>query len=366
MPAGHVLWFVVDTTTVEPHSASRGFSMHLWHRGRATNTIRSYSTALCGFLNWNDQRGTDWRDIGVESLGRYMVHLRDTPYSMGRYRRAASINHSITALVEFCRYLEGIGLIPDQRSNGLVTMSRYPALALDRDPGEWGANGSIVKKTLKLKEPLRRMHILGETQLKAIIEGCRDARERFLVTLLWATGLRIGEALGLRHSDLHFLADSSALSCRIAGPHLHVLRRYDNVNGAFAKSPVGRHVPIRDDVIEAWLGYQTLLTKRQTPMSDYVFVNLRRDSAGQPMTPEGARKLVARLARDAKVPHTAHSYRHTAASTWMRKGASLSEVQALLGHVSPYSTSVYLHSTDEELRRAIEQARLTEDGEEND
>lgn len=57
------------------------------------------------------------------------------------------------------------------------------------------------------------------------------ARDRFLIALLACTGLRIGEALGLRRGDMHLLASSRVLGCGADGTHLHVRRRTDNPNG---------------------------------------------------------------------------------------------------------------------------------------
>ncbi len=69
-----------------------------------------------------------------------------------------------------------------------------------------------------------------------MIANTPRARDRFLIALLAGTGLRIGEALGLRQEDLHFLASSRSLGCPVQGPHLHVRRRTDNPNRAPAKS----------------------------------------------------------------------------------------------------------------------------------
>jgi site-specific recombinase XerD len=74
-----------------------------------------------------------------------------------------------------------------------------------------------------------------------MLQQCRSWRDRFLLVLLWSTGLRIGEALGLRRSDLHLSDGSSDLGCLVVGPHVHVVHR-DNVNRGAAKSRNDRHV----------------------------------------------------------------------------------------------------------------------------
>jgi integrase len=58
------------------------------------------------------------------------------------------------------------------------------------------------RRTVKLKEPRTHPRILTAAQVQAILDACTRLRDRFLFALLWESGIRIGEALGLRHEDL--------------------------------------------------------------------------------------------------------------------------------------------------------------------
>jgi hypothetical protein len=75
-----------------------------------------------------------------------------------------------------------------------------------------------------------------DADIAAVLAACRSARDRLIVLLLARAGLRRGEAAGLRRCDLHLLADSRPLGCEVPRPHLHVMRREDNPNAAWAKS----------------------------------------------------------------------------------------------------------------------------------
>lgn len=79
----------------------------------------------------------------------------------------------------------------------------------------------------------------------------RHDRDKFLIQLLSQTGMRIGEALGLRRQDMHLLPDSRVLGCRHEGPHVHVRRRV-NANGAFAKARQPRAIPVDEVTIELY------------------------------------------------------------------------------------------------------------------
>src|SRR6266571_81536 len=77
-----------------------------------------------------------------------------------------------------------------------------------------------------------------------------------LVLLMARAGLRRGEVLGLRRSDVHLLVDSRALGCAVTRAHVHVVRRDDNANGAVAKSRRARVVPLDFVTVQAFDTYE--------------------------------------------------------------------------------------------------------------
>ena len=89
-----------------------------------------------------------------------------------------------------------------------------------------------------------------------VLGACGSARDRLIVLLMVRAGLRRGEVLGLRRSDVHLLADSRQLGCGITRPHLHVVRREDNPNGAIAKSRRQRAVPLDFLTVQAFDTYE--------------------------------------------------------------------------------------------------------------
>lgn len=89
-------------------------------------------------------------------------------------------------------------------------------------------------------------------------------------------GLRRGEVSGLRRSDVHLLVDSRRLGCDVARAHLHVVRRADNPNGAWAKSLRQRVMPLDFLVVQAFDTYEFERMRVAGADSDFVFVNLFR------------------------------------------------------------------------------------------
>ena len=95
-----------------------------------------------------------------------------------------------------------------------------------------------------------------DEEIVALLRACRSARDRLIVLLMARAGLRRGEVCGLRRSDVHLLADSRPLGCEVARAHLHVVRREDNPNGAWAKSRRQRAVPLDFLVVQAFDTYE--------------------------------------------------------------------------------------------------------------
>ena len=93
------------------------------------------------------------------------------------------------------------------------------------DVGERGQLRGIHARSIKFAAPRPGYMSLSDDQLLQLLAAPTNARDRFLVMLLAITGMRIGEALGLRREDMHLLARSDALGCQQHGPHVHVRRR---------------------------------------------------------------------------------------------------------------------------------------------
>ncbi len=212
----------------------------------------------------------------------------------------------------------------------------------------------VQVKTLRLSAAAPEMKTLSLEQVEQLILATTNARDRFLLALLAVTGIRIGEALGLRREDLHLLASSSGLGCSVAGPHVHVRRRM-NDNGAFAKARAPRSIPVPTELVQLYADYQYERDEVGDAVdSDMVFVNVYRRPLGVGMRYGNAYALFGRLSTKVGFPAHPHMLRHTAATQWMENGAARDTVQRLLGHVSPVSMERYLHPTNATKRRAVE------------
>ena len=241
-------------------------------------------------------------------------------------------------------------------------MSLLYEVADDRDlpeaaRGEEGRMAWRMRARHRLHEPEPPVDRASDGEIVALLRACRSARDRLIVLLMARAGLRRGELCGLRRSDVHLLADSRPLGCEVARAHLHVVRREDNPNGAWAKSRRQRVVPLDFLVVQA---FDTYVFERMrvaaAAAGDFVLVNLFREPIGAPMRPDAIGELLAAASRRAGLDRGGppHQLRHAFASNAADAGCGIDVVADLLGHASVSSSQVYLHPDPGRLRAAVD------------
>ena len=200
---------------------------------------------------------------------------------------------------------------------------------------------------LRAELPGRRAGVAQQESGRRCLQAAGCWRDRFLLVLLWFSGLRIGEALGLRRSDLHLMASATELGCRAAGAHLHVVPR-ENVNGARGEGPARAGGPAGalrrcPTTTSTWMSASAAVPAAEC---DFVFVNLFAEPLGAPMRYGRVAQLFRSLSRASgawRGAVTPHMLRHAAGSALTAAGG-LDVAQAMLGHASITSTQIYVHA----------------------
>jgi site-specific recombinase XerD len=188
-----------------------------------------------------------------------------------------------------------------------------------------------------------------------LVEACRNPRDRFVVEALYATGMRVAELCGLRLSDLHLVPSAAHLGCQAAGPHLHVVRREDNENGALAKSIYPRVVPVARELVWCHNAYRAERDRvAEAAESDYLLVNLYRPPVGRALSPGSVEDLFVRLSGQVGFRARPHMLRHSFASDVALATKDPALVKELLGHASVTSTNVYMHARWADMRAAVD------------
>lgn len=368
LPDGRGYWSVVDDDYAKIAVADQFLFDLRFGRDRAESTTRVYAGELARFLSWCATTGRSLED-GAQHLSRFMLMLRSTPTERpgaghGRPPGPARINHVLAVVREFFKHAVAAGAVDASVLAALYEVGDDRFL-----PAELRAEGGGLRYRARPRHRMRtprsaRADAASQAEWEALLEAARSWRDRFLLVLLWFCGLRIGEALGLRRADLHFMDSATSLGCSVPGPHLHVVHREDNPNAASAKSRNERSVPVVTWVLAYYDRYvEERLACAAADGCDFVFVNLLHAPFGQPMTASAVRQGFRSLSRRAGLPRAVHPHmlRHSAGSEMAEAGVAIDVVQELLGHQSITSTQIYVHPSRTRMRSAVEAVeKLTE------
>ena len=368
LPSGAGYWTVLDEDLAVVAVADGFLRQVRFGRDGAESTTKSYANSIALFLRWCVRTGRTWQG-GVEQLGLFMTWLAHAGPAHGGTtgvvlpgpgtppaRGARRINGVLAAVRGMTVHAVAAG----QASGHLVPL--LYEVADDRDlPGEARAGDGRMSwrmrarhRACEVEAPVPRA---ADADIAAVLAACRSARDRLIVLLLARAGLRRGEAAGLRRCDVHLLADSRPLGCEVPRPHLHVVRRQDNPNGAWAKSRRRRVVPLDFLTVQAFDTYQfERITVPAAAGSDFVLVNLFRAPVGAPMRLDAINDLVAAASRRAGIDPVLrpHQLRHAFGSNVADAGGGIDVIAGLLGHVSVASSQVYVHPDPARLREAVQ------------
>ena len=368
LPSGQRYWTVLDED-LQVVGVADEYLRHLrFGRDAAESTTKAYAHSIALFLRWCARSGRSWQ-AGVERFALFMTWLAHARPSVddaagvvvagpgaAAVRCPSRINGVLTAVRGMVVHAVATG----HGAAGLVSM--LYEVADDRDlpaeaRGEDGRMAWRMRARHRLREPETTVDRASDEQIVALLRACRSARDRLIVLLMARAGLRRGEVCGLRRSDVHLLVDSRRLGCEVARAHLHVVRREDNPNRAWAKSRRQRVVPLDFLVVQAFDVYEfERMRVADAADSDFVFVNLFRGKLGAPMRPDAIGELMAAASRRAglDVPVRPHQLRHAYGSNVVDAGAGIDVVADLLGHAAVSSSQVYLHPDSSRLRAAVD------------
>jgi integrase/recombinase XerD len=302
--------------------------MLIVERGAARNTIDSYRRDLAGFVHFARRRGETPEAAGPELIRDFLA----AEAAAGMSPRTTA--RRLSALRQFYRFLFGEGVRTDD-----------PTTVIDRP-----RQGRSLPKYLSESEVLRLL-AATEPATDSDPRGQADRlRLRALLEILYATGLRVSELVGLPLSAL--ARDGATLLVRGKGSKERLVPLTDAARQALAA-----YLPVRGMFIP-----EAVVRRRAAP-SPWLFPS--RGSAGH-LTRVRFAQLLKELAYTAGLdPATVspHVLRHSFASHLLAHGADLRSVQQMLGHADIATTQIYTHVLEERLstlvRTAHPLARMT-------
>ncbi|MNQ91860.1 Tyrosine recombinase XerD [compost metagenome] len=266
-------------------------------RGLSRNTLQSYERDLLQFVSYLELQGiTCWKDAGKMQLAGYLAQLK----TLGR--ASATLSRIRVSLRSFFQYM---------------VKERH----LDSDP-------SVYIEVPKLEKRLPK--VLSIHEVEKLLEAPQSqqvngARDKAMLELLYATGIRVSELVSLNVSDVNL--EMGFIRC-------------------IGKAEKERMIPlsgIASRMLQAYMqNYRTKLLKRSVD-EDALFIG----HLGTRMTRQGFWKILKRYASETEIKNeiTPHTLRHSFAAHLIENGADLRSVQEMLGHSDISSTQLYVQVT---------------------
>jgi len=271
-------------------------------KNRSAATLRAYRTDVLQFITFlheNNVAITDVGDVGKVDVLEYLSSLaRKALTGVARARK-------LSAIREYFRFLEGLGVIQKSPTTGIDTPKR---------------------------EKNTRQYLRSDEYTKMLSLAGSNPRDYAILQVFLQTGIRVSELASLTTHDVDFIKPAI------------------NVRG---KGSIEREIELEKRGVQALKNY---LAVRPKSLSEAIFLNYK----GEPISERGIRKLVVKYRKSAGITKRAscHTLRHTFATYKAEKGVSPFQLQQWLGHANLNTTQIYVHLGKQNAKKIMEQTSL--------
>ena len=283
-------------------------------KGYSDNTINAYRNDLMALADFAEKElsgqgpGTSWKQFTRQNMLSHLLFLKERGYV------PTTIARKVAASRSFFGFLVAEGIIKS-------------------DPTE-NMSSPTVGKSLPKPIPINQVRLLLEQPAK--LSTSEAKRDRAMLELLYASGMRISELVALNMGDVNMEGD-------------YFVR-------CFGKGRKERIVPLYEQVVKTIKEYideerpKLLRSKKDNAL----FLNARGDR----LTRQGFWQKLKEYAKTAGLDKkiSPHTLRHSFATHMLNGGADLRSVQELLGHANISTTQVYTHLTTEQVRKSYDKS----------
>lgn len=271
-------------------------------RGLSKNTLESYGRDLAKYTAYLGKEGiNDLNKVKRPQIQDFLMSLKDNKLN------SSSIARNLVAIKVFHRYLTSQRLLKEDVTSVIETPKLWKTLPDVLDEKE--VEAILVSPNTRLKQGLRD---------KAMLE------------LMYATGMRVSELVNLKSTDLHM--DMGFVRC-------------------LGKGQKERIIPVGSKAKEALEKY--LLKARPKFLKKGESASLFLTRLGKPMSRQTFWMVIKHYVKEARIKKrvTPHTLRHSFATHLLQNGADLRIVQELLGHANISTTQIYTHINKERLKQ---------------
>ena len=284
----------------------------------SSDTIRNYLSQTKQYLNWCRDNLLSPIEAEPEDIKLYRQYLVQSEYAN------STIATKLNIVRIFYKAAHNHGLI----SNNPVAKVKAPK----------GRKDPAARITFMEAEELKYLLDYLQTQLEQVKTNkvrLSLLRDRVLIGIMSLEGCRTVEMHQLKVAD--------------------IVRQGIKTGLQVSAKRASRIVPLTENLttqLEVYLQLRRKVLRRKIKPTDYVFVSLSNNNKGGQLSRRSIREICDRALIECNLKHTpgrtltAHSLRHTAGTLALRTGSDLRQVQDLLGHADPRTTSIYAHVGD--------------------
>ncbi|OUQ24695.1 site-specific tyrosine recombinase XerD [Flavonifractor sp. An135] len=271
----------------------------------ASNTQSSYLRDVRQYLQWLQEEGVAVETAAQSDVERYTHHLT------AEHKSAATITRSLASLKSFYQFLGERGWV-------------------DHNPAR-GLSPARVERKLPQILTSKEVELFLDQPDPADPKGCRD---KAMLELLYATGIRVSELIGLNVDHINL----SASFIRCVGRDRE------------------RIIPLYATAVQALSDYLDHVRPQmvERPDDKALFVNM----SGERMSRQGFWKIIKHYQEKADIQKdiTPHTLRHSFAAHLLENGADLRSIQEMLGHADISSTQIYTQIVNQKLKEVYQKA----------
>jgi integrase/recombinase XerD len=273
-------------------------------RGVSRNTIQSYRKDLEKFMDYIQKKGRNVSAVTREDIVAFLMHLKDQELS------ASTIARNLAAIKTFWKFLTSEQIVPENVAGIVET------------PKTWKTIPDILSK--------KEIERLLDAPPK---KGWVGIRDRAILELMYATGLRVSEIKDLKKTSVNLEADF--VKCSGKGGKERIVPL-----GRIAKQAISKYVEsVRHKLC-------------QKSRDDHLFLS----RLGKKLSRQSLWKMVQKYAKKSGIKKhiTPHTLRHSFATHLLEGGAELIGVQEMLGHADISTTQIYTHVDKDKLKKVHE------------
>lgn len=278
-------------------------------KGYSEHTISAYRNDLTGLVEFGgSQQISNWAVFDRQQMLSYMLHLKERGYV------PTTVARKVAAARSFFGFMVAEGQLKTDPTENMSTPS--------------------VGKALPKPIPLEQVRLLLEQPAK--LSTAEAKRDRAMLELLYASGMRISEMVALNLGDVN-TEGNYFVRCFGKGRKERIIPLYEKIASAVKNY-------VEEDRPKLAHGKQ----------ENALFLNARGDR----LTRQGFWQKLKEYAKDAGLSSqiSPHTLRHSFATHMLAGGADLRSVQELLGHANISTTQVYTHLTTEQVRRTYDKS----------